>query len=466
MTNGRSRRGAYPENRQRQSQPSESHPSEFQLPESRDSDNVRPLRPLESHAGRTIPPSPGAFPVRRNRRNQDRTQDRPTRSRQHQSQSQSRQSQSTLRPIPAIDERYPFQKHPIHPDRNHPSPSAPPTVKRSRSRKPSRKRQKSSSWQAIVLQGFIFSVALGLACGLIARRWGATLSTLPDVTGTNNSIASLAPAAFIAPSNPSIRPGSPISELNQALQSLDAEHPTLQLGAVLVDISQRNYAGLRTREVFPAASTIKLAVLVALLESIDRSEVTLQEPLSIQEQLLAGGSGTLKSQPPGTQVSVLEAAELMIVTSDNTATNLLIDRLGGLEVLNQRFQVWGLQHTQFHNLLPDLEGSNTTSPADLALMIGEVERGQILSMRSRDHFFDILQQTQNNTLLPQALLTGDRIAHKTGNIASSLGDVGLVDLPNGQRYIAAVFVKRENGDNAAEEVIRQVSSLARNYWGQ
>ena len=204
------------------------------------------------------------------------------------------------------------------------------------------------------------------------------------------------------------------------------------------------------------------------MESVDAGDLTLTEKLSLQPTAVAGGSGTLNSQPPGTEVSVLRAAELMISTSDNTATNLLIDRLGGIEVANQRFLNWGLQHTALVNPLPDRSGENTSSPADFALLLGEIERGEILEMRSRDRFLDILSSTRNDRLLPQSLdlEAGDRIAHKTGTIDSLLGDVGLIDLPNGQRYIAAVMVRRENNDSDAETVIREVSRLARNYWSQ
>lgn len=341
-----------------------------------------------------------------------------------------------------------------------------PRRRKSRSSKSSSRQPKHSSWQAIAFQGFLLSVALGLSCGLIARRWGAALSTLPDASGTTPPVTSLAPSTFIAPSNPTIRPGAPIDELNQALETLDAEYPDLQLGTVLVDISERHYAGLRAQETFPAASTIKLAVLAAVMESVDADELTLNEKLALQPTAVAGGSGTLNSQPPGTEVSVLRAAELMISTSDNTATNLLIDRLGGIEAANRRFLDWGLQHTALVNPLPDRGGENTSSPADFALLLGEIERGEILEMRSRDRFFDILSSTRNDRFLPQSLEEGDRIAHKTGTIDSLLGDVGLIDLPNGQRYIAAVMVRREHGDSDAETVIREVSRLARNYWSQ
>ncbi|MEM9534142.1 MAG: serine hydrolase [Cyanobacteria bacterium P01_A01_bin.3] len=369
----------------------------------------------------------------------------------------------------------PPQAGSFHPAPTPDRPHAPTRAGAARQR-PSRKRRKSrsnqssprkrqhNSWQAIAFQGFILSVALGLFCGLIARWWGAALSTLPDANGPTLPVSALAPSTFIAPSDPTTRPGSPIDELNQALEALDTQYPDLQLGTVLVDISQRNYAGLRAQEAFPAASTIKLAVLAAVLESVDDQKIALTEKLTLHPAAIAEGSGTLSSQAAGTEVSVLKAAEMMIATSDNTATNLLIERLGGIEVLNQRFLQWNLQHTTLVNPLPDRGGENTSSPADFALLLGEIERGEILEMSSRDRFLDILSTTRNDSLLPQSLQEGDRIAHKTGTIDSVLGDVGLIDLPNGQRYIAAVMVRRTNNDSDAQDVIREVSRLARTYW--
>jgi beta-lactamase class A len=161
--------------------------------------------------------------------------------------------------------------------------------------------------------------------------------------------------------------------------------------------------------------------------------------------------------------SALETATKMIVISDNTATNMLIKRLGGKELLNQRFQQWGLANTKINNLLPDLEGTNTTTPKDLAVILGFVNQGDILSLRSRDRVLEIMRQTKTRTLLPQGLGEGASIAHKTGDIGTVLGDAGVIDMPNGKRYLASVLVTRPHNDIRGRTLIQEISRTIYNY---
>jgi beta-lactamase class A len=78
---------------------------------------------------------------------------------------------------------------------------------------------------------------------------------------------------------------------------------------------------------------------------------------------------------------------------------------------------------------------------------------------------DIMRRTVNRTLLPQGLGYEARIAHKTGDIRSMVGDVGIIDMPNGHRYIAAVLVKRAvPNDERANQLIRKISETAYQYW--
>ena len=80
-----------------------------------------------------------------------------------------------------------------------------------------------------------------------------------------------------------------------------------------------------------------------------------------------------------------------------------------------------------------------------------------MSLRSRDRLLEIMRRTKTRTLLPPGLGEGAIIAHKTGDIGSMVGDVGLIDMPNGRRYIGVAMVKRPHNDNRAQELIRQTS---------
>ena len=251
-----------------------------------------------------------------------------------------------------------------------------------------------------------------------------------------------------------------IALLETKVNELAATYEELEPGIFLVDLDNNDYVNINGGSPFASASTIKVPVLVALFQDIDRGKVSLDEMLVMRQDLIAGGSGNMQYEEPGTQYSVLETATRMIIISDNTATNMLIERLGGADALNQRFLEWGLATTIINNPLPDLTGTNKTSPEDLSTLLIAVEEGKLISLRSRDRLFQIMRRTRTNTLLPEGLEEDAIIAHKTGDIRSVLGDTGLVDMPNGKRYVISVLVKRPDNDPKAKELIQKISGIA------
>jgi beta-lactamase class A len=257
-----------------------------------------------------------------------------------------------------------------------------------------------------------------------------------------------------------------ISPLKSKIQTLVAQNPTLQAGVFLADLDTGAYLDQDASSTFASASTIKFPILVAFFQDVDAGKLRLDELLTMKPEMIADGSGDLQYKQPGTQYTALEVVTKMITISDNTATNMLIARLGGIEVLNQRFRSWGLTTTVLRNRLPDVAGTNSTSPKELANLMFLVHQGQLVSLGSRDRMLDIMQRTETNTLLPKGLGVGATIAHKTGNIGSLIADVGLVDIPTGKRYIVAVMVKRPYNDAKAEELIRQISRTVYDYFNQ
>ncbi|MEO1131952.1 MAG: serine hydrolase [Cyanobacteria bacterium J06639_1] len=340
-------------------------------------------------------------------------------------------------------------------------PKLPEFVERS-PRKSKQPRQKGLRTRRIAAVG----IGLGLLAGTFARGSRDGVPRDRAIANPNTEIATVLPVPN-APPLPVLDLSAERAEkaLQDNVRAIATQTPNLRLGVVLYDVDNGTHASFASGETFPTASTIKVPVVVALLQSVDEGIIQLDELLTLRQDLMAGGSGTMQDRAVGTQVSVLEAATLTVSISDNTATNLLIDRLGGIAALNRRFQEWGLTQTRFSALLPDLSGTNVTSPADMALLLERIEKGELLSRRGRDRLLDIMRQTENDALLPQGLSTRSRIAHKTGNIRSLVGDVGIVDLPNGRRFIAVALVQRAiPNDPAAEQMIQRVSQIASNYW--
>ncbi len=264
-------------------------------------------------------------------------------------------------------------------------------------------------------------------------------------------------AAFVTPA---FKLTQEIMPLKTVVQQLAAKNANLMPGVFFIELDSGAYLDLNGAEIFAAASTIKFPILVAFLQDVDAGKIRLDEMLTLKQELIGGGSGSMQYKPIGTKFTALETATKMITISDNTATNMLIARLGGAAALNQRFESWQLTATVIRNPLPDLSGTNTTSPRDLAHLMANVDRRNLMSLKSRDRLLDIMRRTTTNTLLPPGLGPGATIAHKTGDIKTLVGDVGLVDTPSNKRYVAVVMVKRPNNDSRAQELIRQISRAA------
>ncbi len=254
--------------------------------------------------------------------------------------------------------------------------------------------------------------------------------------------------------------------LQNRLQVLNQKSTKLDASYLFINIDRGEHSEWGADRVLPAASTIKLPILIALFQDIDAQKIQLEEKLTIDKKSIAGGAGDLQAQKPGTQVSILVAATKMIAISDNTATNLLISRLGGKSALNQRFRNWGLDITTINRPLPDLEGTNVTTARELARLMMAIDRGKILSDASRSQALSMMSRTTRNTMLPQGLGTGAKIAHKTGDIGSLIADVGSIESPTGKKYFAAVLVKRPYNDPSGPELVRKMSKIAYTYFEQ
>ena len=256
--------------------------------------------------------------------------------------------------------------------------------------------------------------------------------------------------------------GREMTALKSQIESLKTKYSYLSPGMFFIDVETGNYLNIDGEKSFAAASTIKLPILVALFQAVDEGKVRLDELLTVRSDLITGGSGELQNSP-GAQLTVLQTATKMIAISDNTGTNMIIDRLGGKQALNTKFSSWGLRTTVIRNLLGDFAGTNTTSPTDLVRLSALIAKHKLVTESSRSHVLDILNQTENRTLLPAGLGRGAAIAHKTGTLGRLIGDAGIIEMPNGKLYLAGIFVNRSFNDLRARDFVQEVSRLTYNY---
>lgn len=269
-------------------------------------------------------------------------------------------------------------------------------------------------------------------------------------------------------------PTTELTAVSAKWAQLAAVHKDLKASAYLLVLDDGRFAQLQPDLPLPAASSIKTPILLVGLDDVDSGKLRWNEPLPLTKEVVGGGAGWMANRPVGTRFPFFEAATEMIRVSDNSATNLLIKRLGGKEQLNQRFQSLGLGATVVNNWLPDLDGTNTTSSRDLARSIALVDTGEKLGPRARDLFREIMGSSRTNTLIPLGLLQGlgkdsadpdsellsygITVYNKTGDIGIAYADAGLIHLPNGQRAVAAFMVKGPFNDPRSTDLIRAMAA--------
>ncbi len=268
-------------------------------------------------------------------------------------------------------------------------------------------------------------------------------------------------------------PQKELKGLSVRWRELVSRQPDLKASALIINLDDGSFASVDANAQLPAASSIKAPILLVALQMLDSGELKWNEPLQLKKDLIGGGAGWMAFEPLGSTFPVHEVATEMIRVSDNTGTNLLISRIGGKEVLNRTFMKLGLSSTEIKNYLPDLTGTNTTSARDLVLAIALVDSGEALSIRSRDLFREVMSTSVSNRLIPGGLLKGlggsqlnpddglllkgYKVFNKTGDIGTAYVDVGLIEMPNNTRAIAAFIVTGPFNDPRSTQLIRDMA---------
>ena len=231
-----------------------------------------------------------------------------------------------------------------------------------------------------------------------------------------------------------------------------------QIGFYYKNLVTGETDGSRQTELFQAASVIKLPILAAILLEEREHPGVLQERLLVRDGDKVPGCGALQ-HISGTQAYDIESlCKLMITISDNTATNVLIRRFG-IEFLNERFRVLGLQETKIFRFLFDTEAArqgkeNLCQPKEIGSLLEEIYHGRCVSANASERMRAMLSQQQINHKIPSLLPPTVRVEHKTGEDEGITNDVGIL---YGREPCVLVLVSNETDVPAFEQVIRTVS---------
>jgi len=224
---------------------------------------------------------------------------------------------------------------------------------------------------------------------------------------------------------------------------------------------------------FYACSVIKVPIMAEVFRQAEKGLLHLGRPVPIARHDQVGGSGVLQYLTPGTELSVLDLITLMIVVSDNTATNLLLDIIG-LDATTAFMRELGLPNIRVYHKLQvvaaDRQDVNVISPGDMTRLMTLLSQNKVVSMHASIQMIRILKQQQFNEHLTKYLplepaehratgaLPPIEVAHKNGWIGGVRHETGLFYLP-GQEYVLTVCTKDAKDDRAADEAIAQVGRM-------
>jgi len=229
-------------------------------------------------------------------------------------------------------------------------------------------------------------------------------------------------------------------------------------------------------------SVIKIPLMVEAFRQIEAGKFSLDDKITLKDADKRPGTGIIRSLDPGAVLSVRDLLTLMIIVSDNTATDLMFDRVGGVEPVNQLAQSLGLKNTratgtadlwfkairaapsaaQFHT-----EGKTPfglSSPRDIGKLLEMLERGQAVSKKASDQMLQMMRGQVYSSRIPK-YVTGFRVPHKTGDFLPHIAnDVGILESQN-RNVVISIFTAHHYGTGAyLEDAIGRIAELVANQF--
>lgn len=294
-----------------------------------------------------------------------------------------------------------------------------------------------------------------------------------------------------------------IQRLERELQRLEAISGGV-VGVTAVHLESGEKISRHGRQAFPMASTFKVPVAVELFARVDRGEVRLDEMVELKPSDLHPGSGTLTNlfNKPGVSLSVRNLVELMLLISDNSATDLVLTKAGGARAVTEKMKALGYPGIRVDRstalLISDMIGAeittesgwspeyfrgayaavtperrkeaaecfkadprDTATPEDMAALLAKIQQKALHKPESAELLLDIMRRCQTGEGRIRGMLPpGMTLAHKTGTIAGTTNDVGILTLPDNLGHVAmAIFVK--NSTLATEQAEKAIAQSAR-----
>lgn len=235
------------------------------------------------------------------------------------------------------------------------------------------------------------------------------------------------------------------------------------LGVAVKDLKKGDTIFINENEIFPQASSIKIAILLEVFKQVEGGKIKWDEFIDLKKEMKVGGSGILQILgEPFLSISIKDLCKLMIVLSDNTATNILIERIG-MDSVNKRMENIGLKMTKLNRKMMDIQASregkeNLSTPYETLGLLEKIWRGEILKEPFQSEFLKILS-IPKDSYLKKGISENIPVASKPGSLPGVRCESGIV-IQEKRPYIICVMTaflkKQEEGEFTISEISRLV----------
>lgn len=229
------------------------------------------------------------------------------------------------------------------------------------------------------------------------------------------------------------------------------------VGYEIVDLTSNDRIAHLEKDTFPTASAIKLAIVYELFKQVEEQTIKLDETIVLDRRKAVGGTGVLVHMGTPT-LSIKDYATLMVTLSDNTATNVLIDRLG-MDAIARRMQSLGLPGTKLRRRMMDTAAArrgdeNVSTPAELSALLQK--------LNTMPAAIELLKLPKENRLR-RGLPDGVQAADKSGELDGVRVDAGIVFVKN-RPYVFSVMTTFLKDESEGERAIVEMSRAAYEYF--
>jgi beta-lactamase class A len=248
-------------------------------------------------------------------------------------------------------------------------------------------------------------------------------------------------------------------KLEAQIQEID-QHLDGVMGIAIEDLTTGDHFFLHENEVFAQASSIKITVLANLYLQAQQGKLKLTDLYTVQASDLVPDSDIMNGLTPGvTRVTLRDLATMMIAVSDNSATNVLIDRVG-MQNVNAMLDSLGLSYTRLRRKMMDLGAAkqgreNISTPREMMQLLDSIYHGKVLNQASTPDFFKMLG-TGKASFIPRDLPPDLKVANKPGELEAVRNDSGIVFV-EGRPYVICVMTGYLHNEREGEDAISKVS---------